>query len=128
MFFSDDEGKLSEGYEFFSERFGFCPREDVCAKAASENKIENKDGKITVFYTVRLSFFKALFRYLVTGRTDISSSAFKKTGIMLDCARNGVPSLSFLKNFVLSSVAAGYDYLGLYAFRLHARKIYGERT
>ena len=114
MFFSDDEGKLSEGYEFFSERFGFCPREDVCAKAASENKIENKDGKITVFYTDRLSFFKALFRYLATGRTDISSSAFKKTGIMLDCARNGVPSLSFLKNFVLSSVAAGYDYLGLY--------------
>ena len=43
MFFSDDEGKLSEGYEFFSERFGFSPREDVCAKAASENKIENKD-------------------------------------------------------------------------------------
>ena len=77
MFFSDDEGKLSEGYEFFSERFGFCPCEDVCAKAASENKIENKDGKITVFYTDRLSFFKALFRYLATGRTDISSSAFK---------------------------------------------------
>ena len=114
MFFSDDEGKLSEGYKIFSERFGFCPREDIFVRAASENKIEKENGKITFFYTDRLSFFRALFCCLAAGRTKISPSAFKKTGIMLDCARNGVPSLSFLKDFVLSAIAAGYDYLGLY--------------
>ena len=114
MFFSDDEGKLSEGYKIFSERFGFCPREDIFVRAASENKIEKENGKITFFYTDRLSFFRALFCCLAAGRTKISPSAFKRTGIMLDCARNGVPSLSFLKDFVLSAIAAGYDYLGLY--------------
>ena len=114
MFFSDDKGKLSEGYKIFSGHFGFCPREDIFARVANENKIEKRDGIVTVFYTDRLSFFRTLFCYLVTGRTKVSPSAFKKTGIMLDCARNGVPSLSFLKSYILSSVAAGYDYLGLY--------------
>ncbi len=114
MFISDNKSILSEGYKFFSERFGLNPEEDIVARAADENKIEKENGKITVFYTDRLLFFKAIFAYFVAGETKVSNSVFKKTGIMLDCARNGVPSLSFLKEFILSAVAAGYSYLGLY--------------
>lgn len=114
MFFSDDKSMLSEGYKIFSERFGLNSDEDIVARMADENKIEKENGKITVFYTDRLSFFKAIFAYFVTGKTALSPSVFEKTGVMLDCARNGVPSLSFLKEYILSAVAAGYNYLGLY--------------
>ena len=59
MFFSDDEGKLSEGYKIFSERFGFCPREDIFVRVASENKIEKENGWLyhfVCFLFCRLSF------------------------------------------------------------------------
>ena len=114
MFYSDDE-KLSEGYKIFCGRFGFRHSEDVIARhTADSDKIEKEYGKIVVFYTDRLSFFQTLFGYFAGGRTSRFSSAFKKTGIMLDCARNGAPSLSFIKEFIISAVAAGYNYLGLY--------------
>lgn len=114
MFYSDDE-KLSEGYKIFSGRFGFCGSEDVIARHTSDSgKIEKENGKIVVFYADRLSFFQTIVGYFAGGRTSRLSSSFKKTGIMLDCARNGVPSLSFIKEFILSAVAAGYNYLGLY--------------
>lgn len=56
MFFSDDEGKLSEGYKIFSERFGFCPREDIFVRAASENKIEKENGKSRFFIPTGFRF------------------------------------------------------------------------
>ena len=114
MFFSEEK-ELTEGYKVFSERFGFHTDKNIIAKkCADENKAITENEKITVLYTDRLSFFRVLFDYFAAGRTVGRSPAFKKTGIMLDCARNGVPSLSFLKEFILSSVAAGYSYLGLY--------------
>ncbi len=114
MFFSDEK-ELLKGYEIFAERFGFHADADVIAKkTADENKVKIRNGSVTVFYTDRLSFYRTLFGYFASGRTSCSRPVFKKIGIMLDCARNGVPSLSFLKQFVLSAVAAGYNYLGLY--------------
>lgn len=38
----------------------------------------------------------------------------ERLGIMLDCARNGVPNINFLENFIVVLALNGYNYIGLY--------------
>ena len=112
--YCDDE-KISVGADIFAKRFAICGGKSVFAIQSDKNEVSANSGSVSVYYTDRLSFYRNLFDYFAVGRTLRSPSGFKKIGIMLDCARNGVPGVAFLKEFILAAVAAGYGYLGLYA-------------
>ena len=112
-----EDEKLVKGFEYFTKRFTLLEEKTVRATKAENGKTSAellKDGSIEVRYADRLSFFRSVFDLAVTGKTVEMAYGFKNLGIMLDCARNGVPTVEFLKDYILSAVASGYTYLGLY--------------
>ena len=77
---------------------------------------EKKDTKTIIYYSNTNELYKLLFDNL--SGSNIANKKyncpFNRLGIMLDCARNGVPSISGLKKFIASIACLGYTYLGLY--------------
>lgn len=112
-----EDEKIVKGFEIFTKRFTLLAEKTVRAAKSEDGKTSAellKDGNIEVRYADRLSFFRSVFDLAVTGKTPEMNYGFKDLGIMLDCARNGVPTVDFLKDYILSAVASGYTYLGLY--------------
>lgn len=80
------------------------------------SSIEIKDDSIMINCSNKVMLFKILGDYLF-GNCSTSQKYrpfFKRIGVMLDCARNGVPSVKGLKDFIISIALLGYNYLGLY--------------
>ena len=74
-------------------------------------------GKYADGFRVRYgqkNFFFAALADVYRRRERKSRPRFERMGVMLDCARNGVPSAESLKRFAASLALAGYTYLGLY--------------
>ena len=77
-------------------------------------KTEIHDGKAIVYYSERHYFFKAIAELATGTQNACGKLPFDRFGVMLDCARNGVPSIESLKAFIVRLAFAGYNYLGLY--------------
>ncbi len=77
-------------------------------------KTEINGGKATVYYSERHYFFKAIAELATGTGNGCGQLPFERFGVMLDCARNGVPNIESLKAFIVRLAFAGYNYLGLY--------------
>ena len=87
---------------------------------------KNKNG-YRVIYGKKICFFNAL-PYIFMGQERRVESQFENLGVMLDCARNGVPSVEGLKRFIAVLSLAGYSYLGLYledCFEVEGEPLFG---
>ncbi len=72
-------------------------------------------GGYAVEYSEKRYLFAAVTA-VITGsyKRGRSKCVFDKFGVMLDCARGGVPSVDGLKDYIVRLAFAGYSYLGLY--------------
>lgn len=80
--------------------------------------IEIKPDEINIAYVHKNEAFYGLKIMAVNDKKknfkkDISC-AFKHFGVMMDCSRNAVPSVEFLKSYILSLALMGYNELQLY--------------
>lgn len=73
-----------------------------------------KDGRLTVSCLKAKDAYPLIGKALCFGRAEKKPTLFEKTGVMLDCARNGVPEMQALKRLVPILAILGYDYLELY--------------
>ena len=79
--------------------------------------ITNKRNGFAVEYGRLVDFFHAvgvITSKAVMSDTTYSKPYFERMGIMVDCARNGVANVNWLKRFIVTIAFLGYDYLGLY--------------
>lgn len=73
----------------------------------------NNDGIHLIYGD--LHYLYAGIQTIIIGKKNYQlKPKFKRLGIMIDCARNGVPSISSLKRFIVNASFLGYSYLGLY--------------
>lgn len=80
--------------------------------------IEIKPDEINITYVRKNEAFYGLKLMAVNDRKknfkkDITC-AFEHFGVMMDCSRNAVPSVEFLKGYILSLALMGYNELQLY--------------
>ncbi len=80
--------------------------------------IEIKPDEINISYVRKNEAFYGLKLMAVNDRKknfkkDITC-AFEHFGVMMDCSRNAVPSVEFLKGYILSLALMGYNELQLY--------------
>ena len=68
----------------------------------------------SITYNRKCEFFHGLSVALFSNNQKKIGSKFTDLGIMVDCARNGVPNIPFLKRFIAGLAMSGYSYVGLY--------------
>lgn len=68
----------------------------------------------TVEYRRNCDFFNALGLLAATGKEYSKRIYAPYTGVMLDCARDGVPTVEFLREYIEIAALSGYNYIGLY--------------
>ena len=90
---------MSKGIEWLEEHFGI----DVSKVNLCAIKFERK-----------CEFFQGLSLALFSEVGGKPQRKFRNLGIMIDCARNGVPRVSSLKRIIAGLALSGYTYLGLY--------------
>lgn len=76
--------------------------------------ISHEKNEFHLIYGDLHYLFAGIGSLLIGKKNYRLSPKFKRLGIMIDCARNGVPSVSALKRFVVNASFLGYSYLGLY--------------
>ena len=77
-------------------------------------KIVTADNSVTIQYSKKHYFFKAVADVCAGASSGEGKLPFEHFGVMLDCARNGVPAIEELKAFIVRLAFSGYGYLGLY--------------
>lgn len=97
-------------------------------------KVVLKDGKGSVECSRDCEYYRGLgwiAQWLREGRTEGSreeNRAFEHLTYMVDCSRNAVPSISFLKELLVSMALMGYDRLMLYTedtYEIEGRPFFG---
>lgn len=78
------------------------------------------ERKCQFFYKLAVTLFAQEQRHI--------QSKFENLGIMVDCARNGVPNIPTLKRLIASLALSGYSYVGLYledCFEVEEEPLFG---
>lgn len=106
--------EISQNYfEYFGQEIEVLPiKTDVLGYTI----IKNNNG-FTVQYGSTADFFHAVG--IIASNENIEDTVcgkpyFKRMGVMVDCARNGVANVEWLKRFIVTIAFSGYNYLGLY--------------
>ena len=80
-------------------------------------KVDKNNNDITITYNKKNQIFQALL-YIEVNNVDSyeysSNCIFNDLGIMLDCARNGVLNIEYIKKTIVQLALIGYDSLQLY--------------
>jgi len=78
--------------------------------------IEKDEQKVMIRYHQAKDFFAAIGRLLIEPELTFvqSISTFKHLGLMLDAARNAVPKIETLKQWIRMLALLGYSYLEVY--------------
>lgn len=80
--------------------------------------LEIKSGEIDIYYVKKYEIFYGLKMMAVNDRKKSFkkefSCAYERLGVMMDCSRNAVPSVEFLKSYILNLAIMGYNELQLY--------------
>lgn len=106
--------KLKKSIRYLEENFPPLIRNlTVYAEQSPYNCLGKKRGNLYISYESRAGFFRMLSLGMFSKKTNCTGT-FRKLGVMLDCARNSVPSVVALKQFIATIALAGYTYLGLY--------------
>jgi hypothetical protein len=89
---------------------------DIKAEKFLQNgfKIIKNDKNFVINYSTKASFYNALGILLAINKEYSKTKYNGKLGVMLDCARNAVPTVNFLKEYIKKLAFMGYDYIGLY--------------
>lgn len=83
-------------------------------------KVTQNGNEITIDYNRKTDAFRALGRLLGEKQNPHKhvllqeKALISKIGIMIDCSRNAVPNIEYLKEFIRKSALAGYNALTLY--------------
>ncbi len=106
--------KISQNYfEYFGQEVEVLPVKNNILGYT----ITKTDNGFTVEYGSTADFFHAV-GIIASNETIIdtvySKPYFKRMGVMVDCARNGVANVEWLKRFIVTIAFSGYNYLGLY--------------
>ena len=76
--------------------------------------LEKIDNGYRIEYGEKSNFFNAL-GLLLSGIENAKRQEYApRMGVMLDCARNAVPTVAFVKEYIKDMVLMGYNYVGLY--------------
>lgn len=111
---------LSNEQKLFVEHIGLTVGEDgyiLQTVEAEELYIELKDKVVTIGYSKLCEMYRAialLKEGICENEIKMEKAQMDSLAAFLDCSRNAVPTVSFLKNFVLDIAALGYDQLYLY--------------
>ena len=113
-----EDNSLVQGIEIINKKANFASKNiTVIAKLVEEQgfRVEKTAEKeFIIEYSEKVYFFNAL-SLLASGKEVFERREYTpKLGLMLDCARNAVPTIDFLKEYLLDAVLMGYNYLGLY--------------
>lgn len=85
------------------------------AKESTTISVEKTADSITIAYDIEPHFYMALMRSMVMeAGTHVIVSKGTRLGLMHDCSRNAVPTVSMVKDLICTLVMCGYDYLELY--------------
>lgn len=85
------------------------------AKESTTISVEKTVDSITIAYDIEPHFYMALVRSMVMeAGTHMIASKGTRLGLMHDCSRNAVPTVSMVKDLICTLVMCGYDYLELY--------------
>jgi len=79
--------------------------------------LDVKPHEVNITYTRVYEVFYALKQLVSIDKKSYThniSCTFEKLGVMMDCSRNAVPSVEFLKDFILNLALMGYNELQLY--------------
>ena len=77
--------------------------------------VAKSESNITVRYSEKSQFFYLLATAICGGfSAETGNCDYRKLGIMLDCARNAVPKVSAIKEFIVRAALSGYNYIALY--------------
>lgn len=110
--------RLSKGVQVLAQ-YGFVEISEtgisLNARQGRDIRIEKNDGKLVIHYDTEPHFYMALTRSLAMpdGIYSIEPSV-SRFGFQIDCSRNAVPRVDFLKQLMCMLVMAGYDYFQLY--------------
>ncbi len=99
---------------FLSENFNLFDGVDEIEVEEGEPFAKSEEGKITLSYREEKDLYPLLAKALCFGKSTVTDTLFKRFGVMLDCARNGVPKVDALKKFIPLMALMGYNYLELY--------------
>ncbi len=77
-------------------------------------KLVRDGNKATIEYSSRHTFFAALKELLVGTAFAENNPVIKRSGVMIDCARNAVMNVAAVKRYIVYLALLGYDYLELY--------------
>ena len=105
---------LAENLLYLDEQFNLFRNVKEIEIKDGEPSAKLKDGCLTVFCLNRKDAYPLIGKALCFGSASKKRTLFERTGIMLDCARNGVPKTEAVKRFVPIMAVLGYDYLELY--------------
>lgn len=93
---------------------------EIVAKKAEKSSLTIEKGKAIIGYSRFSDYYRLLSESLPilrsgkTAETKCEKGAFQSFGVMLDCARNAVPNVDWLKGFIMRVALAGYTYVGMY--------------
>lgn len=110
-----DDEKIKKAFEELSSQFAFIKNSQKNIDITCNDNIYTvkSDGVESVKFSNKTDIFRAVANY-VCGFEINTEKSFERFGIMLDCARNAVPSVDGLKKLIPLLVLNGYNYLGLY--------------
>lgn len=89
----------------------------INATESNKNCSIFKDGILNIQYVNKSYIFRSIFNYacnLNINKEIEEKIFFDNVGIMLDCSRNGVPTIEFIKKFIRYMSLMGYTSLQLY--------------
>ncbi|MDO4292550.1 MAG: beta-N-acetylhexosaminidase [Eubacteriales bacterium] len=106
----------------------------VCVPGDGGLKVVWQDGQAQIEYSQKSEYFRALGwirQWIREGKKQESRKeerSFQHLTYMVDCSRNAVPSVSFLKDLMVSMALMGYDRLMLYTedtYEIEGRPFFG---
>lgn len=135
--FTGDTAEVEPGLRLLREEFVFSQSAaeqniNVCKSEAPGFSLTLLDGKATITYREKSDFFRALSFYLShadeTEYTKKETPCFDKTGVMIDCSRNAVPTVHTIKNTLRKMALMGLNLGMLYTedtYEIKSRPYFG---
>ncbi len=114
MKISSKNDTVIKNLELLSENFMLFDGVDEIEVIKGARGAVLRKGKLVVSSDDERNIYPLIAKALCFGNASEGETLFNRFGVMLDCARNGVPKVEALKKFIPLISLMGYNYLELY--------------
>lgn len=111
-----DDASVARAVSRLQEYYGrlFEKVEKLAVARAENSRADFTGGTLKIFYAHKRDIFPLLCRAVLYGGHAEVFKRIPHTGALIDCARNAVPNMDFLRRFIALLALMGFDRLQLY--------------